>query len=444
MQVSVEALSDLERRVTVQVPAEKLAKEIEDRLLSLSRRVKVDGFRPGKVPLKLVKRMYGDQVRYEAVGELMEHSLHEALVQEKLNPLGGPKIEPKALKDGQDLEYSATFEVMPEFDPTGFENIAVERPTAEITEQDVDNMLQNLRQQRATWREVERPAAESDRVRIDFEGAIDGQNFAGGKGENVNVVLGKGSMLKDFEDRLIGLSAGAGTEFDLTFPENYQVKEIAGKTARFQVKLHAVEETVLPEVDDAFAASFDVKDAGVAGLRQSLRENMERELRDGIKASVKRQVMQGLLDANPIPVPKVLVETEIEHLARQLYFPADAKDEKTQRLKAQLFEPEARRRVSLGLLISRLATAQQIKVDERRVQNYLETMASTYQEPAEVMRWYEKTPKALDNVRALALEDQIVDWLMERARVTEKTSTFAEIMTPAKQPADPLGQEAAE
>ena len=444
MQVSVEALSDLERRVTVQVPAEKLAKEIEDRLLSLSRRVKVDGFRPGKVPLKLVKRMYGDQVRYEAVGELMEHSLHEALVQEKLNPLGGPKIEPKALKDGQDLEYSATFEVMPEFDPTGFENIAVERPTAEITEQDVDNMLQNLRQQRATWREVERPAAESDRVRIDFEGAIDGQNFAGGKGENVNVVLGKGSMLKDFEDRLIGLSAGAGTEFDLTFPENYQVKEIAGKTARFQVKLHAVEETVLPEVDDAFAASFDVKDAGVAGLRQSLRENMERELRDGIKASVKRQVMQGLLDANPIPVPKVLVETEIEHLARQLYFPADAKDEKTQRLKAQLFEPEARRRVSLGLLISRLATAQQIKVDERRVQNYLETMASTYQEPAEVMRWYEKTPKALDNVRALALEDQIVDWLLERARVTEKTSTFAEIMTPAKQPAEPLSQEAAE
>ncbi len=444
MQVSVEALSDLERRVTVQVPAEKLAKEIEDRLLSLSRRVKVDGFRPGKVPLKLVKRMYGDQVRYEAVGELMEHSLHEALVQEKLNPLGGPKIEPKALEDGQDLEYSATFEVMPEFDPTGFENIAVERPTAEITEQDVDNMLQNLRQQRATWREVERPAAESDRVRIDFEGAIDGQNFAGGKGENVNVVLGKGSMLKDFEDRLTGLSAGAGTEFDLTFPENYQVKEIAGKTARFRVKLHAVEETVLPEVDDAFAASFDVKDAGVAGLRQSLRENMERELRDGIKASVKRQVMQGLLDANPIPVPKVLVETEIEHLARQLYFPADAKDEKTQRLKAQLFEPEARRRVSLGLLISRLATAQQIKVDERRVQNYLETMASTYQEPAEVMRWYEKTPKALDNVRALALEDQIVDWLLERARVTEKTSTFAEIMTPAKQPAEPLSQEAAE
>ena len=444
MQVSVETLSDLERRVTVQVPAERLAKEIENRLQSLSRRVKVDGFRPGKVPLKLVKRMYGDQVRYEAVGELMEHSLHEALAQEKLNPLGGPKIEPKALEDGQDLEYSATFEVMPEFEPTGFDNIAVERPTAEVTEQDVDNMLENLRQQRATWSAVERPAAEGDRLRIDFEGTIDGQNFAGGKGDNVTVILGKGSMLKDFEDRLAGLSAGAETEFELTFPEDYQAKDIAGKTARFRVKLHAVEETVLPEVDEAFAASFDVKESGIAGLRQSLRDNMERELREGIKASVKRQIMQGLLAANPIPVPKVLVETEIEHLARQLYFPADAKDEKTRQLKTQLFEPEARRRVSLGLLISRLASAQHLKVDEQRVRDYLETMASTYQEPDEVVRWYEKTPKALDNVRALVLEDQIVDWLLERAQITDKSSTFAEIMTPAKRPASALGQEIAE
>ena len=444
MQVSVETLSDLERRVTVQVPAERLAKEVQDRLLSLSRRVKVDGFRPGKVPLKLVKRMYGDQVRYEAVTELMEHSLHEALVLEKLNPLGGPKIEPKNLEDGQDLEYCATFEVMPEFDPTGFDNIQVERPMAEITEQDVDNMLQNLRQQRAVWNEVERPATEGDRVRIDFEGAIDGQNFTGGKGDNVSVVLGKDSMLKDFEDRLAGLSAGAQTEFDLTFPEDYQVKAVAGKTARFQVKLHAVEEVILPEVDDAFAESFDVKERGVAGLRQSLRENMERELRDGIKATVKRQVMQGLLDANPIPVPRVLIETEIEHLARQLHFPADAKDEKTQQLKTQLFEPEARRRVALGLLISRLAAAREIKVDDQRVRNYLETMASTYQEPAEVLRWYEQTPQALDNVRTLVLEDQILDWLLERARVTEKASTFAEIMAPEKRSPGPLGQETSE
>lgn len=441
MQVSVETLSDLERRVTVQVPAERLTKEIEDRLLSLSRRAKIDGFRPGKAPLKLIKRMYGEQVRYEAVSELMENTLQEALVQEKLNPLGGPRIEPKNLEEGRDLEYCATFEVLPEFEPTGYESITVERPVAEVTEQDVDNMLENLRQQRAVWNVVERPAREGDRISLDFEGKIDGQDFSGGRGENASVVLGKHSLLKGFEERLTGLSAGEETEFDLAFPNDYHVASIAGRTAHFRAKLHSVEEASLPEVDDAFAESFDVKQDGIAGLRRSLRENMERELRDGIKASVKRQIMQGLLEANPIPLPKALVEAEIEQLARQLYFPVSAKDEKSQHLKIQLFEPEARRRVALGLLISRLATTGQIKVDEQRVRDYLHSVASTYQEPAEILRWYEQTPRALDNVRALVLEDQIVDWLLERARVTEKASTFAEIMASGKRPAEPAQQE---
>ncbi len=441
MQVSVETLSDLERRVTVQVPADRLAKEVRDRLQSLSRRVKVDGFRPGKVPFKLIQRMYADQVRHEVVTELMKDTLHEALALEKLNPLGGPKIEPKNFEEGQDFEYCATFEIMPEFDPTGFENIRVERPVAEVTEQDVDNMILNLRLQRAVWNEVERPAREGDRVRIDFEGMIDRQNFSGGKGDNVSVVLGKGSVLKDFEARLTGLNAGAEIEFDITFPADYQVKDISGKTAHFRVKLHVVEEASLPEVDEAFAESFDVKKGGIAGLRRSLRENMERELRDGIKATVKRQVMQGLLDANQIPVPRLLIEHEIERLAGQLNFPANAKSEQSQQLKTQLFEPEARRRVALGLLIARVAADQEIKPDERRVRNYLETMASTYQEPAEVLRWYEQTPGALDNVRALMLEDQIVDWLLERAQVTEKATTFAEIMAPDKQPAATLSRQ---
>ena len=435
MQVSVETLSDLERRVTVQVPAAKVEKEIDDRLQSLSRRVKVDGFRPGKVPLKLVKKIYGDQVRYEAISELVQHTLHEALVQEKLNPLGGPKVEPKNLEEGQDLEYSATFEVMPEFEPTGFESIQVERPTAEVTEQDIDAMIENLRQQRKTWAPVEQPAGEGHRVRIDFEGKIDGQTMAGGKGENANLVLGEGSMLKDFEAGIAGLTTGAETEFDLTFPEDYHAQEIAGKTARFWVKINSVEEASLPEVDDAFAASFDIHEEGIAGLRRSLRENMERELLDGIKTAVKRQVMQGLLEANTVPTPQALVELEIESLARQLPFPEDAKDEKSQQLKIQLFEAEARRRVALGMLISQLATSQGITVDEGRIRNQLESLASTYQEPEEVIRWYEKTPQALESVRASVLEDQIVEWLLERAQVSEKASTFAEIMRPAaKQP----------
>lgn len=444
MQVSVETLNDLERKVTVQVPSEKLTKEIQDRLQALSRRIKVDGFRPGKAPLKLVQRLYGDQVRYEAVSELMQRSLHEALTSEHLNPLGNPVIEPKKLEDGQDLEYCATFEVLPEFEVTGYETIKVERPSAEVTEQDIDNMVENLRQQRTLWNAVERPAAKGDRVCIDFEGFIDGENFAGGKGDKVNVILGKGEMLEDFENPLTGMRAETETAFDLTFPETYQAKEIAGKAAHFKVKVHTVEAATLPELDDAFAESFDVKENGLMGLRQSLRQNMERELREGIKATVKRQVLQGLLDANTIPLPRVLLDHEIEHLARQLYLPADAKDERVSQLKTRLFEPEARRRVSLGLLISRLAEIQEIKVDNQRVRNYLENMASTYQDPTEVLRWYEKSEEALDNVRALVLEDQVVDWLLERAQITEKASTFNEIMRPEKPSVQSAQQELSE
>ncbi|MBS1221364.1 MAG: trigger factor, partial [Proteobacteria bacterium] len=406
----------------------------QDRLVAMSRKVKVAGFRPGKVPLKIMQRMYGNQVRYEAVSELMEHSLRDALVQEKLNPLGGPKIEPKPLEEGQAFEYSATFEVMPEFDPSGFENIKVERPVAEVTEQDVDHMIETLRQQRTIWTAVERPARDGDRVRFDFEGKIDGQDFAGNKGENAQIVLGGKSLLADFETRLIGLTPGTETEFDLTFPEDYQVKEVAGKTAHFQVKLHGVEEAHLPEVDDAFAEKFDVKEGGVPALRQALRENMERELREGIQAVTKRQVMQGLLEANTVPLPQALIEVEIEQLASQLRFPPSNNDEKIQQLKAKLFETEARRRVALGLLISKLATKQGIQADEERVRARLDAFAATHEEPAEVLRYYEQTPNALDNVRALVLEDQIVDWVLERAQVTEKASTFAEIMMPSQQP----------
>lgn len=432
MQVSVETLNDLERRVTVQVPAERVAKEIQDRLVAMSRKVKVAGFRPGKVPLKLIQRMYGDQVRYEAVSELMEHSLRDALVQEKLNPLGGPKIEPKPLEEGQAFEYSATFEVIPEFEPSGFENIKVERPVAEVTEQDVDRMIETLRQQRTIWTSVERPARDGDRVRFDFEGKIDGEDFAGNKGENTPIVLGAKSLLPDFEVRLIGLSPDAETEFDLTFPEDYQVKEVAGKTARFQVKLRGIEEAHLPEVDETFAAGFDVREGGVPALRQALRENMERELREGIQVATKHQVMRGLLEANTVPLPRALIEAEIEQLARQLRFPAGSDDEKIQQLKAQLFEAEARRRVALGLLISKLAANQDIQVDEERVRARLGAFAATHEEPTEVLSYYEQTPKALDTVRALVLEDQIVDWVLERAQVTERASTFAEIMTPNK------------
>ncbi len=427
MQVSVETLSDLERQVTVQVPAERFAKDLRDRLLSLSRQVKVDGFRPGRAPLRLVKRIYGERVRYETITDLIENSLREALSQEKLSPLGTPKIEARNLEDGQDLEYSAVFEVMPEFELAGFDDIQIERPVAEVTDQDIDTMIKTLQIQRAVWNLVDRPSCAGDRVRIDFEGTINGNCFTGGKSSDVSLILGKSSMLKDFEDRLIGLDAGSQTVFDLSFPESYQDLSIAGKTANFLVKLHTVEEAILPNVDEAFAESFDIKEQGVAGLRKSLRNNMERELRGYIKAVVKRQVMQRLLDTNKIPLPKILIEVEIEKLTRKLCVPNSNK-EGVQRFETRVLENEARRRVALGLLIYKLAEIKNIKTDELRVHDYLENIASTYQEPAEMLRWYEQTPQALDNVRALVLEDQIVDWVLERAHIVEKSSTFSEII----------------
>jgi trigger factor len=427
MQVSVETLSDLERQVTVQVPTERFAKDLRDRLLSLSRQVKVDGFRPGRAPLRLVQRIYGERVRYETITALIENSLREALSQERLSPLGTPKIEVRNLEDGQNLEYSAIFEVMPEFQLAGFDNIQIERPVAEVTDQDIEIMIKTLQIQQAVWHSVDRPSSTGDRIRIDFEGTIDGNCFTGGKSSDVSLILGKNSMLKDFEDSLIGLDAGSQTTFDLNFPESYQDSNIAGKTANFRVKLHTVEEAILPNVDEAFAERFDIKVQGVAGLRESLRKNMERELHGCTKAIVKRQVMQWLLDTNKIPLPKILIEVEVGKLTRELCFPKHNKKE-VQQFETSILEHEARRRVALGLLIYQLAEIHNIRTDELLVHEYLESIASTYQEPAEMLKWYEQTPQALDNVRALVLEDQIVDWVLERAHIIEKASTFAEVV----------------
>ena len=444
MQVSVETLSDLERRVTVQIPAETFTRDIQDRMRSLSKTVRMHGFRQGKIPLKVIDRRYGEQVRQEILGQLMENSLREALTQEGLRPLDSPKIEPKTFKDGQDFEYSVTFEILPEFEPTGIEEIRIEQPVAEVTEQDVDKMIETLRRQQAIWKVAERPARAGDRVRIDFVGQVDGQEIVGGKGDNAWFVLGAGELLKDFEDQLIDLTAGADIEFDLTFPSAYYLRDIAGKSVRFQVKLHVVEEAILPEVDEAFITSLDVKEGGVAALRQALRENMERELRNGIKAQVKRQVLQGLLEANPFPLPRGLVTAEIENLAKQTRFPAESDDEKTQEVKKRWLFVEACRRVAVGLLISRLAEIQRIKVDEQRVNDHLQSVAASYQNPAEVLSWCEKTPGARDNVRALVFEDQVVEWVLERARVSERPSTFAEIMNPVRLPGRPAQQEFSE
>ncbi|MFO1356992.1 trigger factor [Plasticicumulans sp.] len=435
MQVSVEELGGLERRLTVQLPAARIEQEIEQRLQDLSRRVKLDGFRPGKVPLKVVKRMYGGQVRQEVLGELMQSSFQEAVSGQNLRPAAGPQISPSAAAEG-DFAYAATFEVLPEFELQGFEGIAVERPVAEVSDADIDSMLETLRKQRTVWTPVERPAQTGDRVTVSFEGTIDGVAFPGGKGDEVPVVLGAGGMLPDFENGLIGIAAGEAREIAVSFPEGYHAQELAGRTARFALNAGVVAEPSLPPVDEEFAKAFDVEDGSVESLRAALRDNMTRELGQGIKTRVKKQVMDALLAANPIELPKVLVTEEIDRIAQQAGFPAaSAGNAEADKIKEGVFAEEARRRVALGLLISKLVVQEKLTADPARVVEQLTTMASTYQDPNEVMQWYLKNPQAMEGLRALALEDTVVDWVLARASVTEQPSTFDAVMRPAPAPA---------
>jgi trigger factor len=438
MQVSVEALNDLERRVTVQVPAEQVTREIQSRLQALSRQIKMAGFRPGKVPLKMVKRMHGPQVQIEVISELMEQSLRDALTQEKLNPLSTPRIEPKPLEEGHDFfEYSATFEILPPFETTGLETLQVERPVADVTEQDIDEMIETLRWQQASWSPVERPADWNNRVELDFTGAIDGQSFPGHEAKNTSLILGRKMTLPELEQKLVGLSPGAETEFDVTFPTDYPASNVAGRTVHLQVKIHRVEEAALPDIDDAFAARYDIHEGGMARLRQSLRDNMERELREGIRTTIKHQVFQGLLQANPIALPQALVDQEVDQMATQMgfSFKTDKEEEALRQLKNQLFDVQARRRLTLGLLLTDLASRNHIELDEQRVREFLQSLAATYEDPEQWIKACEQDAKAMDSVRDLAFENQVIDWVLERAQVTEKPSSFAEITAPLQRPA---------
>jgi trigger factor len=429
MQVSVEQLNGLERRLTVQVPAERIDPEILKRLQSMAGKVRLNGFRPGKVPFKMLKRLYGAQVRQEVLGELLQSSFADAVGQEKLQLVGPPRIEPKPVDEGGPLEYTATFEVYPEFEVAGLDRLQVEKPVAEISDADVDNLLESLRQQRIAWSEVSRPGRHGDRLTVDFTGTIDGQDFPNNQGHDAQLVLGASGMLPDFERALTDLMAGTTVEFDATYPATYGNHDLAGKTAHFRATVKTVAEPHLPEINEAFAALFNIHEGGLVALRTSLREHLERELKERIQGHVKQQLINQLLAANDIPVPQALVNDEIERLAKQRGFAEgeDAENQAIAHLKIQMFTPQARQRVALGLILRRAVENQQIKVDEARVRERIATLASTYEEPAKVMQHYEQDVTAREAVRAAVLEDQVMDWLLEQATVTLKPSRFEEL-----------------
>jgi trigger factor len=433
MQVSVETTSALERRMTVGVPAERIETEVNKRLQQTARRAKVPGFRPGKVPMSIIRQRYEDSARQEALGELIQATFYEAVVQEKLNPAGAPSVEPKVFEKGQALQYVATFEVFPEFQVAGFETIAVERLQAEVGDADVDNMLEILRKQNTRFEVVEREAQNGDQLNIDFVGKVDGEAFAGGSAKGTLLVLGSGRMIPGFEDGLVGAKAGEERVLNVTFPEDYQNLDLAGKAAEFAVTVNAVAEAKLPELSEEFFALFGVKEGGVEGFRAEVRKNMERELRQAVKSKVKNQVMEGLLASNPIEAPKALLGNEVNRLRVQAVqqFGGNIKPEQ---LPAELFEEQAKRRVLLGLIVAEVVKQFEIKPDEARVRTMIEEMASAYQEPEQVVAWYYKNPQQLDEVRSVVLEEQVVDTVLQKAIVTDKQVSYEEAVKPAEAP----------
>jgi trigger factor len=436
MQVTLEATGSLERQLTVQVPEERIAAEVQNRLKSLGRTARIHGFRPGKVPMRVIERSYGRQVREEVVSEVLRSSFADAVTQNSLSPAGGPTIRQLGAEPGQGLSYTAVFEVYPQVGALDLASLKLGRPVAEVTEQDVDQMLLTLRRQRRTWQAVHRPAAPGDRLVVDYEGTVDGQVVAGNSGKQVPVELGSHRLVEGLEERLTGALAGEEREVTVDFPADFRNADVAGKSVTFRLKVHSVEEPQLPELDETFIANFGIKEGGGAALRQEVRENMERELRDALQARAKGQVMDALLAANPLEVPKALLQSEAEALRHQTMdgLAQGGTAPASLQLPLSVFEDQARRRVALGLILAELVKANGIKVDPDRVRGKVESIASTYQEPAEVVRWYYADRKRLAEIENVVMEDQIVDWILERAQVSDMPTTFDAIMKPGQTP----------
>ncbi|AEY01457.1 trigger factor [Oceanimonas sp. GK1] len=429
MQVSVETTQGLERRLTITVPAEQVTGEVNNRLRQLAKTRRIDGFRPGKAPLTVIKKMFGPSVEADVAGDLMQRNFFEAVMSEKLNPAGMPTMEPAPIKTGEDFTFTATFEVYPEVAVTGLDAVAVEKPQAEVTDADLDKMIDTLRKQHADWTEADRAAEDGDRVTMNFVGSVDGEEFEGGKADDFVLVLGSGRMIPGFEDGLLGKKAGDEFTIEVTFPEEYHAENLKGKPASFAITLTKVEAQQLPELTEEFVKRFGIADGTVDGLKAEVRKNMERELSQALKASVKEQVIDGLLEQNAIDVPQSLIDSEVDTLRKQAlqrFGGLDAKN--APQLPAELFKDQAERRVRVGLILGELIKANEIKADDAKVQEIIASMASAYEDPAEVVAYYNDNPQLLENVRSLAVEDQAIEFVLAQAKVTDKQVSFDEVM----------------
>ncbi len=426
MQVSLTATGGLERRLEVAIPAAQIDGEVAQRLTRISRTARLKGFRPGKAPLAVIRQQYGEQVHGEVINDLMRSSFSEAVAREKLNPAGGPRIEPIAMSPGSDLKYAAVFEVLPEIKLKPLADLVIEKPVASVSDKDLEAMVDTLRKQRPAFNEVARGAIATDRVTVDFTGKIDGVEFDGGSGNNVAITIGAGQVMKEFEDALLGAKAGDSREADATFGADHPKKELAGKTAHFSIKVGKVEEQVPAPLDEEFARSFGVADGNLDSLRNEVRANMERELNEAIRQKTRAQVLDGLYANNPLELPRQLVEETIQELQVEMLRRAGVRDAK-QMPPREPFEQPAKRRVALGLLMSELVRNAGIKVSREAVQEKLNELAASYSNPDEVRRAYLQNAEMMRQIESQVLEQQAIDWVMGQAKVTEKPASFSDL-----------------
>ncbi len=426
LEITLEDKGGLKRSLRITVPVETVDEQINSRLQKLSHTTKINGFRPGKIPLKVIRNRFLSQVEAEVAGELIQANFYRAIMEKELKPAGNPEIDTDGAKVGNNFEFTANFEVFPEIQLADLSSVSATRKSATITDADIDKMIANLRQQRATWDVVDRAAQTDDQIKIDFEGSIDGEVFEGGTAEGADITLGSGQMIPGFEEGLLGMSADEEKTFPVTFPEDYSAENLAGKEAQFKVKAISVSEATLPELDQEFIVSLAVEEGTVEGLRNKVRENMTRELEQRLEAQTKATAFDLLLEHNTIELPETLVNSEANQLAHKAHEGHDHGDHHHHDLEPHL--EEARKRVSLGLLLSEIVTVHELKADADKVRANIDRMADPFDDKEAFVNWYYSQPERLAEIENVVLENEIVDWIFNQVNVIEEESDFDSIM----------------
>ena len=433
MNVSIETLTGLERRLTIAIDSDTFEQQITSRLRTAAGQIKLPGFRAGKVPMKEVRRRFGDSVRAEVAGEVMQSSFMTAVQQEDMNPASSPKLDVVKMDPGADFEFTATFDVFPTIELMNFDKVKLKRPFAQIEEADLESMIERLRDQHATQEAAGRQAEDGDQVKVDFTGELDGERVEEASGEGMTFTLGQGQMIEDFDQGVVGLGAGEERTFDAVFPEDYRAEELQGKTVQFTVKVIEVNERKLPELDDEFYAKFGIEEGGDAAFREEVLNNMQRELEGAQKNQIKQQVMDSLAELHEFAVPTDIVHREIQVLKDQMMsqFQMPPGQAQSLDLPDALFQDQAEKRVKVGLIVNEVISSASLKADSEKVEAKLEELAAPYGEPDQVIEWYRGNPEQMSNIEMSVLEDQVVDHILSTANIEEVLASYADVISGA-------------